>query len=301
MNKNHIVCLAVSATLFTSSVFAASGESWEVTTKTDMPGMQVEMGETTVTMCIQKGAEKDPKQFLQLENGCKITNIKSIGTKTTWKMQCDKDGEVMTGSGEVTHKSDSFRGVTKLSGKSDGTIVNITANYQGKRLGTVCDTSESPTVAVKGMENMNEMMGLANKQMASAMAEQCEVSNYAPAELISNRFFGPTAACPGKEKFACKVIIKNVSKNTAVYVKLAKHDDTSEVSIAKACVIDMAATTTSICKMVDSGNYQDLAEYCPAEAKAFEQERSGTTGTTSGSPVNSVIDGARKLKGLFGF
>ncbi|MDD2897376.1 MAG: DUF3617 family protein [Desulfuromonadaceae bacterium] len=303
MNLNRFICLAISASLFTGNAYAVTGESWEVTTKTDMPGMPAAMGETTVTICIQKGAEKDPKQLIQLESGCEITNLKTTGSKTTWKMRCDKNGDVMTGSGEVTNRADSFRGVTKLSGTSYGTAVNVTANYQGKRIGTACDTTTPPAVAVKGMENMNEMMGLASKQMASAMAEQCEVSNYKPADLVSNRFFGPAAACPGKEKFACKIISKHVSKNAAVYVKLARHDDTSDYSIAKACAIDMTATTASICKIVDSGNYQELAEYCPAEAKAFEPGRSGTTNTstTSDSPVNSVIDGARKLKGLFGF
>ena len=301
MKKTRIISITAAVVLFAGTVYAASGESWEVTTKTVLPGMPTEMGETVATICIPKGAEKDPKQLMQLESGCEMTNLKTSGTKTVWKMQCTKDGDVMTGSGEVTHKSGSFLGVTRLSGKSDGTDINMTANYQGKRIGTACDTSAAPTVAIKGMENMNEMMGMASKQMASAMAEQCEVSNYKPADLISSRFFGPAPACPGKDTFACKVISKNVSKNAAVYVKLAKHDDTSDVSIAKACAIDMTATTKAICKTVDSGNYQELSEFCPAEARAFMPERTGTTSGASDSTVNTVIDGAKKLKGLFGF
>lgn len=304
MNKHLIVHLAVAVCLAASAVHAASGESWEVTTRTDMPGMAAVMGETTVSMCIPKGAEKDPKQLVKQAGDCEVTDVKTVGSKTTWKMRCDRDGDIMTGKGEVVHKADSFKGSNKLSGTSDGKAVNMTANYQGKRIGTPCDTSDTPAVAVKGMENMNEMMGMASKQMASAMAEQCEVSNYRAAELISNRFFGPTAACPGKEKFACKVISKSVAKNADVYVKLAKHDDTSDVSIAKACAIDMEATTRSICKIVDSSNYKELAEYCPAEAKAFEAEQAPRSGSSSGiadNPANSVIDGAKKLKGLFGF
>jgi len=302
MNKHLIICLAVSACLSTGAVYAASGENWEVTTKTDMPGMPVAMGETTVTICIPKGAEKDPKQLMKQAGDCEVTDLKSAGSRTTWKMRCDRDGDIMSGKGEVVHKSDSFQGVTKMSGTSDGRAVDMTTNYQGKRIGTPCDTSEA--VAVKGMENINEMMGMASKQMASAMAEQCEVSNYRAAELISNRFFGPNAACPGKEKFACKVINRSVAKNVDVYVKLAKHDDTSDVSIAKACVIDMEATTRSICKIVDSGNYRELAEYCPSEAKAFESEHTPPPVSNSGiadTPADTVIDGARKLKGLFGF
>lgn len=304
MNQNLIMCLAVSTCLSASAACASPGESWEVITKTDMAGMPAGMGETTATICIQKGAEKDPKQLMKQAGDCQVTDVKTSGTRTTWKMRCDRDGDIMTGKGEVVHKTNSYKGVTTLTGTSDGTAVNMTANYQGKRIGTPCDTSDAPAVAVKGMENLNEMMGMASKQMASSMAEQCEVSNYRPVELVSNRFFGPAAACPGKEKFACKVISRIVAKNADVYVKLARHDDTSDVSISKACAIDMEATTRSICKMVDSSNYRELIEYCPAEAKAFEAERNHAPGSNSentGNPANSVLDGAIKLKGLFGF
>ncbi len=310
MNKHLITTLTLAAAaLSTATAHAATGESWEVTTKTDMPGMPVAMGETTVTICLAKGAAKDPKQLVRQEEGCEMTDIKTSGSKTTWKMRCDRDGEVMTGTGEVTHKPDSYQGVTRLSGTSEGKKVDMTANYQGKRIGTPCDTSAGAVVAVKGMENVNEMMGMANKQMAAAMAEQCEISNYQTTELISNKFFGPNAACPGKEKFACKVINKDVKKDTQVFVKLAKHDDTSDVSIAGACGIDMPSTTKSICKKVDDHNYKELAEYCPVEAKAFETaetQRAYTstprsTSTVTDNPVNSAIDGAKKLKGLFGF
>lgn len=304
MNKKLIMCLAMLACLPAGNSFAAAGESWEITTTTDMAGLPAGMGETTATVCFPKGAEKDPKQLMKQAGDCEVTDLKTVGSKTTWKMKCDKDGESMTGKGEVVHKKGSFKGVTKLAGTADGKEFNMTANYQGKRIGTPCDPSEAPATTVKGMENMNEMLGMANKQMASAMAEQCEVSNYRPVELISNKFFGPAAACAGKEKFACKVISKNVAKDTHVYAKLAKHDDTSDISIAKACAIDMEAATKSICKMVDSSNYKELAEYCPTEAKAFMVEQAPPSGSNSGSDgstTNSVIDGAKKLKGLFGF
>jgi hypothetical protein len=307
MNKHLVILFAVSTALLAGPAHAAPGENWEIVSTTDMPGMPVSLGESTVTVCMPKGAEKDPKQLMQQAGDCQFSDIKTVGSKTTWKMRCDRGGEVMAGSGEVTHSSESFKGVTRFSGVSSDKTAQMTANYQGKRIGTPCDTSAAPVAAIKGMESINDLMGMANKQMASAMAEQCEVANYRAAELVSNRFFGPAAACPGKEKFACKVISKNAAKNPDVYVKLAKHDDTSDFSIAKACEIDMEATTRLICKMVDSSNFEELSEYCPSEAKAFKVERrnsavsSGSTGGTGDSSVNSVIDGARKLKGLFGF
>lgn len=303
MNSRLLLCCAASLCFASSAAYAAPGVSWEITSQTEMPGMPEGMGETTVTVCMAKGAEKDPKQLIKQAGDCKVTELKTVGAKTTWKMSCDNDGEVMTGKGEVTHKSSSFQGVTKLTGTADGQPINITAKYQGKKLGTPCDTSDAPATSAKGMENMNEMMGMANKHMASAMAEQCEVSKYRPADLISNLFFGPKAACVDNQKFACKVISKNVAKKTDVYLKLAKHDDTSDVSIAKACAIDMEATTKAICALVDGNNYKDLAEYCPNEAKAFEVEKAPakSSGESSGSTTNTVIDGAKKLKGLFGW
>lgn len=306
MNKHLITCVAIAGSLCISSAFAASGEQWEVTTKAEMPGMPMAMPETTVTLCLAKGAEKDPRQMMKQEGDCKISDLKTSGNKTTWKMRCDHNGDVMSGTGEVTHKTDSYQGVTRLSGKSEGNDINMTANFSGKRLGTACDTSAAPVATVKGMENVNEMMGMAKAQMASAMAEQCEVSNYQSTELISSRFFGDGAACPGKTKFACKVIAKDAARNVEVYVKLAKHDDTSDVSIAKTCGIDMAAATKAICGKVDSGNHEQLADYCPTEAKAFEAQRSysstpRSTNVITDNPVGNAIDGAKKLKGLFKF
>ena len=308
MKKHLLTSLAVTATLLTSPLFAAPGEQWEVVSKTEVPGMA--MPDSTLTVCLQKGAAKDPKQFIK-QDGCEITNLKTSGNKTSWKMECDNDEGKMSGTGEITSQTDSYQGIAKMSGTSQGQAISMTASYRGKRLGTTCDTSDAPVVAIKGMENMNEMMGMANKQMAGAMAEQCEISNYQATELISSRFFGPTAVCAGKEKFACKVISKEVVRNTEAYVKLAKFDDTSDVAIAKTCNIDMAAATKAICKKVDAGNYEDMLDYCP-EAKAFaDANNSNTDAPQAPSTLNKVdsaidtttstLNSAKKLKGLLGF
>ncbi len=301
MNRYASFTLTMLFSLTSAVALAVPGEQWEVTSKSDMAAMPA----SVTTVCQPKDAAKNPEQFMKQGGNCEISDMKSSGNKASWKMRCNTDDEELSGSGEVTYKTDSFQGVIRLSGKSQGHPVNMTANYRGKRIGTACDT-DTAAVGNKGMENVNDMMGMANKQMASAMAEQCEISNYRTIELISGRFFGPNAACPGKEKFACKMLVKDVPKSHEVYVKLAKHDDTSDVTIAKICGIDMAAATRSICKTVDSNNYQALADYCPDEAKAFQRE-TGDSGSAKSPnaapdvPANSIIDGAKKLKGLFGY
>ncbi len=304
---NHFLCLtlALSASIITPVAHAASGETWEVTTKTEMSGMPYAMPDSTATVCAAKGAEKDPRKMVNQQGDCTMTDIKTSGNKTTWKMSCDNDGQTMTGTGEVVYSTDSYQGVTRLSGTEDGEKMDMTASYRGKRIGTSCDPSAAPVVAMQGMENMNDMMGMAKSQMAGAMAEQCEVSRYESTELMTSRFFGPDASCPGREKFACKVIVKDVGKKTEAYIALAKHDDTSDVSIAKTCGIDMAETTKAICKKVDSGNYHELEDYCPSEAATFaaaeHNDSTSGSGSSTGDTVGNVLDNAKKLKGLFGF
>lgn len=314
MNTRQITALIVASSLCIPSAFAAGGESWEVTSKTEMPGMPAGMGDQTTTVCIPKGAEKDPAQLMRQDGDCTMTGMKTSGNKITWQMRCSNNGEEMSGTGEITFKPNSYQGIARLSGKADGQTINVTASYSGKRLGAACDTAAGAVAAPQGMENVNDMMGMYKAQMAGAMAEQCEISNFQATELISSRFFGPAATCAGKEKFACKVIAKEVLKDADVFAKLAKHDDTSDVSIAQICKIDMAAATKATCAKVDGGNYQDLADYCPAEAGAFASGRSYTSGvrsqgavpenpaaTPAANPVGNALDNAQKLKSLFGF
>lgn len=287
--------------LVSSLVFAAPpGETWEVVTQAESAGMA--MPDSTVKICLEKGATRDPKKLIQ-RNDCEVSDVRTVGAKITWTMRCPLDDGEMTGSGEVTSQADRYQGSTRISGKSADRSIEMRASFKGTRVGTACDPAAAPVVAFKGMENLGEIMGMASKQMSSAMAEQCEVANYQATELISGRFFGPQAACPGKEKFACKVIAKEVPRKVEVYARLAKHDDTSETSIAKACEIDMVAATRAICKTVDGGNLEQLSDYCPAEAKAFTEARRAESG---GAPsavdaATSAVDKVKKLKGLFGF
>ncbi len=306
--STFVIVLLVS--MYAPISYAATGETWEITSKSEMAGMPYAMPETTMTVCQPKSGEPDPKQMMEQDGNCRVTNVKHSGSKTTWKMNCSGDGQKMTGSGEITHSKSSYQGKSHMSGMADGEKIDMTATYRGKRIGKACDTSAPVVVKSKAMDDMNDMMGIAKAQMAADMAEQCEVGKYEAKELMNNRFFGPNAVCAKNRKYACKVISKDATKNTGVYLALVKHDDTSDVSIADACKISMAKTTKSICKKVDENNYKRMEDACPAEAeKISAMEASGRSYTSSSrssdmvtdNPVGGAIDGAKKLKGLFGF
>lgn len=310
MQKLSYLLFTLLVTLHASLAQAAAGETWEVTTKSEMSGMPYGMPETTMTVCQPKSGEPDPKQMMEQDGNCKVTDVKHSGNKTTWKVRCDGDGQKMSGSGEITHSKNSYQGTTHMTGTADGEKVDMKASYRGKRIGAACDTSAPMVANMKGMEDMNDMMGMAKAQMAAGMAEQCEVGRYEATQLMTNQFFGPQAMCAKNQKYACKVINKEVMKKPDVYLALVKHDDTSDISIAEACKVDMKAATKAICKKVDDSNYQDLEEACPTEsakvAATMESGRSYTSTPRSSSmitdnPVGDAIDGAKKLKGLFGF
>ena len=301
MHRNVLWFLAVLG-IFPAVAFGEPGEKWEIATRSEMPGMTLPA--VTMNVCIKKGGEKDPANMMQRDSNCKVTDVKKSGGKTTWKMKCDNNGEIMTGSGEVKHKADSFQGTSRMTGKANGADVDMTANYQGKKLGTACDTSEPPEM-VKAAGDMNDIMSMAKSQMQSAMAEQCEVSNYKAVKLISAQFFGPSATCAANQKYACKVINREAAKDPKVYVKLVRHDDTSDVSIATICGTNMAETTKAVCAKA-GGSDKELAEYCSAGAGGDDpgKRTSGKAPADSeepGSESGDMMEGAKKLKGLFGF
>lgn len=142
MNKPLVTCLALCASLYSAAALAASGELWEITSKTEMPGMPFAMPATTQQVCLAKGEATDPHKSAPPDKDCQITDIKKSGNKTSWKIRCDRNGEVMNGSGEITTRADGYEGVTRLNGKSGGHDIDMTSHFSGKKLGQSCDASK---------------------------------------------------------------------------------------------------------------------------------------------------------------
>jgi hypothetical protein len=116
---------------------AAPGEYWEITTKMDMPGMPMAMPATTVKVCIPKGAERDPKYTAG--KGCVISDVKTSGNKTSWSMRCDQEGQIMSGTGEMSGTPDNSQGKMHLVG-SGKQAFEMNQTYASKRLGGSCNT-----------------------------------------------------------------------------------------------------------------------------------------------------------------
>ncbi len=139
MNKYPIVVAAMLAGLLSTGAFAEPGEYWEVTSRTEMPGMPMAMPATTVKICVPKGGASDPRKT-STDKACQMTDIKTAGNKTLWKIRCERSGEVTTGSGEQTTTANGYHGKMQFSSKTSGRDISMTSVYSGKRIGGSCET-----------------------------------------------------------------------------------------------------------------------------------------------------------------
>jgi hypothetical protein len=107
---------------------------WEVTTRMEIPGMQMNMPPMTHTQCITEN--NYVPQTSQPGEECEITQTRVSGDTVTWAMHCLGEGGEMTGTGTVTYRGDSFKGEISMSMAPSGMGMTIYTN--GHRIGD-CD------------------------------------------------------------------------------------------------------------------------------------------------------------------
>jgi hypothetical protein len=131
----------VSMILFAIVSFSFAGSKpnvktgkWEVTTRMEIPAMQMNMPPMTHTQCI---TENDyVPQTSQPGEECEITKTRVTGDTVTWAMHCRGGGGEMRGTGTVTYRGDSFEGKISMSMAPSGMEMTIYTN--GRRIGE-CD------------------------------------------------------------------------------------------------------------------------------------------------------------------
>ena len=132
----------ITVALFSTSLVAAQGEWWEISTKMDMEGMPFAMPAQTIKVCMPKGGESDPNMTQGKDKNCKMTDVKHSGNTVKFKGSCVNQGETMNIAGESSHNANSFNSNVKMSGKSHGSDMNMAMVNSGKRIGGACDTEE---------------------------------------------------------------------------------------------------------------------------------------------------------------
>lgn len=107
---------------------------WEITTKTEMPGMPVTIPPIKHTQCLTKNDLVPQKPEKGQE--CKITQTKIDGNTVTWVIQCSTQKSVMKGTGKITYKGGSLDGIINmtLNDPNQGKM-NMINHISGRRIG----------------------------------------------------------------------------------------------------------------------------------------------------------------------
>jgi hypothetical protein len=338
VNKICSVIFAFFITLAGAAAHATPGEYWEITTKTEMEGMSFAMPAQAIKICVDKSMGTDPRKYNK-DKDCQYSDVKISGNKTSWKMRCDHNGEVTTGSGETTLINDhNMEGTMRMSTQSKGQTMNMTMKQSNKYVGGSCDTDD----LARENEARNKKFKQAEKERVEKLCDPAQFRRTTDWIGNAHLFVGDKPQCPGKQQL-CDGVSRDAPRVAETYSFLASRSDNGN-DIAKACGLSMAAITRDICKTISDKNYGLLSAHCPAEAKALREvqrrkdcegrsftaetraadlkrclsgkdedeneaepvkaapaAKSGKSGKTSNdTSADDILQNAKKLKGLFG-
>lgn len=108
---------------------------WEVTTKTEMPGMPMAMPPQTFKHCYRPEDVADSKKTVPMDKGCTLDQLTMSGNTASWKVSCKMDGQPMTGQGTITYSGQSYAGTSQMSGNMHGMAMKMNLSYSGRRIG----------------------------------------------------------------------------------------------------------------------------------------------------------------------
>ena len=248
---------------FTSMALAAgTDEQWEITTKMEMAGMPMALPSQTNKVCLPKNRNSDEGLIPQDKNSdCKMDDMKRSGNKTSFKMSC-AGKHPMTGSGEIENNGDNYRGTMHIVGKMEGEAVDMKQTFFGKRIGSCTYEDQG-----KKMMAMQEKM---TADMCRQSIDKLEYRVFDNSELAQQQF----AVCkPYKKEFCARVkkVAADMRSPAGFRTTVEKQREWKE--LIGTCDIAPDALLTDVCKKgQDAKDWNFVAEYCPAEAKALAAE-----------------------------
>ncbi len=106
---------------------------WEITSKTEMIGMPMQIPAQTVAICVD--AKNQGKPPIMADSSCKFSNQKSSGNTMSWKMECMGDTK-LSGEGSLTFTGDAYTGSASMRMDiGGGETMSMKNTYSGRRIG----------------------------------------------------------------------------------------------------------------------------------------------------------------------
>jgi len=268
---SHLRAVAIILTLLTllgapigSTAWGQQGQSgqdelWEVIVKMDMAGMPMAMPAQTQQICKPKGTGKD-EELVPQERDCRMTDVKRSGNRMTFTMVCDGKDK-LTGTGDITSDRDSYQGTMRMQGTMDGSPVNMTQTFSGKRLGNC--TYEDPKKKYDAM--LTQQCGQALEQMQTTMftMEQSPCKNQKP-------------------EFCSRVSRLAQEMRTPAGYKATVQKRGDWATMVGACNLDANAITQEACTgSIRAKDYAFTVQYCEADARALAKQHCAGRSYTS--------------------
>ena len=310
-------CLALAASSKPAAVAHGNGDLWEVTSQLSMEGIPMGIPPQKQNVCAPKNW-KEPPGAQNPQQECQISDFKTVGSKTTWKMQCTSPKS--TGDGEITRTSPTaYIGNIKMT-SADGTI-NI--KLSGERVAD-CNYVETDTQAIEAMSKKMDAdlaknqaegcKGMAEALMLEIIKSETAVCNDSTTrELFCKKVASPEGtqaligrgnSMPGAGLKDCLDYCAGTGKTKEAFCAqfhtpsgfdLLASGGTGpgspQATAAAFCGLSAGDVDTEkgkLCKMASSGTSEllFLGKFCPQEAKQVaEKECAGRSFTsTGGSP-----------------
>lgn len=320
---------------------AGNDELWSVSSKMEMAGMPFAMPGHTSNVCIEKGKQNDPNRAVPSDKNqnCKMSDVKMSGNKSSWKIACTGK-DAMTGSGEMTSGNGSYSGKTQMHSKDGDMTMSYegkrigTCDYATENPSAQAQAMIAQHQVLSEQERIKECKkAVDDNAYGHFLKPDCSWAKDAQSKKMC-----AAASCPDMRPQMCERLSKKLSASDEDYQYLADHKEGKKLTLE--CGLPFERATRTYCKhQLDAKDYQKVAEYCDKEAKPLfdkycagrdytaamdsgygpicqrygkwkeatdapsdtQDKQSADSKPNNTNPAKAILDGAKSLKGMFGF
>lgn len=243
------------------------GTWWEQTVEMGMKGMS--MPPTTQKICVSKKGMTEPPRAGE-DDRCKVTDVKNVGPKMTWKMECSPP-DAMTGEGEMVRGKDRYTGSMSMhSSRGD-----MSMKMSGKLLGGDCDASATRKQAAAVKKQVEQQQ----KQSDDAMAEICEKGVQ---DVQLQLFAPPLGMCQKPEQVSRVCARLSTREGFLAYQKQAGLDRNAAKLAKSLCKQDLEVVKADLCAQAaketrGDDTSRDVLDFiqgsCPDQARALAKKQ----------------------------
>jgi hypothetical protein len=115
-----------------AAVAQGKDDLWEVTIKTEIPGMPMALPPVVTRNCTARNAKDE--DYVPSEKNCRMQDRKRSGNRLSYTIVCEGK-DAMTIAGEMTFGTNSYEGRMRMSGTANGQPMDMTQKFSGKRVG----------------------------------------------------------------------------------------------------------------------------------------------------------------------